>query len=100
MVCVAARSLWTAKICTADVDCPNEGGFAPFGDVCVDIGGKGHCAFLAMNTAQCTSFLNTSMFSTFTVKKYGSDDRGDVCGKPSRCDAIRGSCQNPCATST
>jgi hypothetical protein len=100
ITCIAARSLWTAKVCTADFDCVNEGGFSPFGDVCIDIAGTGYCAFLATNTTQCTSFLNTPMFSTFEVKKLGSNERVNVCGKPSRCDADRGACQNPCTSNT
>jgi len=100
MICIASRSLWTGKACAEDSACVNEGGFAPFGDVCIDIGGAGYCAFLATSTANCASFLNTAMFSVFTVKKYGSDDHADVCGKASRCDADRGSCQNPCTSNT
>ncbi len=100
MICIAARSFWTAKTCTADVDCVNEGGFSQFGDVCIDVLGGGNCAFLATSTSNCTSTLNTATFSTFNVKKYGSDERVDVCGKPSRCDADRGSCQNPCTSNT
>jgi hypothetical protein len=100
LICVAARSLWTAKTCTLDFDCINEGGFSPFGDVCIDVGGVGQCAFLSTSTANCTSILNTSTFSTFVVKKYGSSDQASVCGKPSRCDADRGSCQNPCTSNT
>jgi hypothetical protein len=100
MICIASRSLWTGKPCTVDSACVNDGGFAPFGDVCIDIGGSGYCAFLATSTTNCASFLNTATFSTFTVKKYGSDDAVDVCGKPSRCDADRGSCQNPCTSNT
>jgi hypothetical protein len=100
MICIATRSFWTAKTCTADFDCVNEGGFAPFGDVCIDVIGGGSCAFLATSTSNCTSTLNTATFSTFNVKKYGSDERVDVCGKPSRCDADRGSCQNPCTSNT
>jgi len=100
ILCVARRSLWTGRTCTTDATCVNDGGFAPFGDVCVDIDGTGYCAFLATSTANCTSFLNTTMFSTFTVKKYGSSEMVDVCGKSSRCDADRGSCQNPCTSNT
>src|SRR5260370_7491061 len=100
MICIATRSLWTARTCTADVDCVNEGGFSQFGDVCIDVVGGGNCAFLATSTSNCTSTLNTATFSTFNVKKYGSDERVDVCGKPSRCDADRGSCQNPCTSNT
>jgi hypothetical protein len=100
MICVASRSLWIAKTCTLDAECINDGGFSQFGDVCIQIGATGYCAFLASNTAGCTSALNTATFSTFTVKKFGSDDRVDVCGKPSRCDADRGSCQNPCTSNT
>jgi hypothetical protein len=98
MICVATRSLWTAKTCTDDPTCVNEGGFAPFGDVCIDIDGTGYCAFLATSTVNCTAFLVT--YSTFSVKKYGSSDMVDVCGRPSRCDADRGSCQNPCTSNT
>jgi hypothetical protein len=97
-ICIASRSLWTGKKCTLDADCVNEGGFSPFGDVCVDVDGTGYCAFYATSTTSCMSFLNT--FSTFTIKKFGSEDRVDVCGKPSRCDAVRGSCQNPCTSNT
>jgi hypothetical protein len=100
MICIASRSLWVAKTCLLDADCINEGGASPFGDVCVDVDGKGYCAFLATDTTNCTSFLNTPMFSTFTVKRYGADEHVDVCGKPSRCDANRGSCQNPCTSNT
>jgi hypothetical protein len=100
MICIASRSLWTAKTCTVDGDCINDGGFSPFGDVCIDVVGTGYCAFLATSTTNCTSILNTPSFSTFTVTKYGSSDRVDVCGKPSRCDADRGSCQNPCTSNT
>jgi hypothetical protein len=99
-ICIASRSLWTAKMCQIDADCVNEGGFSPFGDVCIDVDGTGYCAFFATSTTNCTSFLNTPTFSTFTVKKHGGDQRVDVCGKPSRCDADRGSCQNPCTSST
>jgi hypothetical protein len=99
-ICIATRSLWTGKTCTEDSACVNEGGFAPFGDVCIDVDGTGYCAFLATSTSNCASFLNTTNFSTFHAKKYGSDDAVDVCGKPSRCDADRGSCQNPCTSNT
>jgi hypothetical protein len=100
MICIATRSLWTARTCTDDSVCVNEGGFAPFGDVCIDIDGTGYCAFLATSTANCTVFLATPTFTIYPVKKFGSVDMVDVCGKPSRCDADRGSCQNPCTTNT
>src|SRR5260370_26220659 len=100
MICIATRSLWTARTCTADVDCVNEGGFSQFGDVCIDVVGGGNCAFLATSTSNCTSTLNTATFSTFNVKKYGSDERVDVCGKPSRRDADRGSRPNPFTSHT
>jgi hypothetical protein len=100
ITCIASRSFWTAKPCTVDVDCVNDGGFTPFGDVCIDIGGAGYCAFLATSTTNCTAVLNTPTFSTFAVKKFGSTDSVEVCGKPSRCDADRGSCQNPCTSNT
>src|SRR5579859_1823577 len=99
-ICVATRSFWTAKPCSVDLDCVNEGGFSPFGDVCIDVGGSGYCAFLATSTMSCTSVLNTPSFSTFRERKFGSGDPVDVCGKPSRCDADRGSCQNPCTSNT
>jgi hypothetical protein len=91
ITCVAERSLWTGKTCTADADCMTD--VLAFGDYCVEVEGVGYCAWANGNASQCTGGLTASL----TIKKFGSVDMVEVCANTTQtCDQVHGLCAGAC----
>ena len=88
--CVAMASLWTVA-CTDDSGCD-----ALFGEVCVDVGGRGRCAMTPDPTLGCFLGGEATLFP-----KFGTLSGADVCASADgRCNdqgaCFRGCSDSPC----
>jgi hypothetical protein len=86
--CIPIKSAWVST-CTMDSDCP----LVDFGDVCVDVGGRGFCAPAYDGTLGCLFPGEVPI----TLPKFGSSETIDVCGTDSgRCEDNR--CFSGCSS--